>query len=323
MGFAGVITPTYPEVTTIGDVNTQTTINGPTIQNIVIPSTSYAYGEVNAISVTGPGVLYPGDVFLHADRNATDWNTTAHDQHGGVAAFESNLTHSAGSHVLVSTSLECDSTITGAAATSNDVRECIRAFNGDITVDNGNLTLNGASANIFLTGSSSFFATLGSAFFEGITTGIDITSTIVLHAIKVRQQNSIFDFDNAAASSVTFQNDGSSGTFGGLKLSGLASTITTVWLSPLTPTSVSHGTLATGSTNTDGAITGIGSNTSVVLTPSASGGTFSHSWCVFTPSAVQLVAAPPGTTTVTVSCFAAATGVAANCVDLTYHCLYQ
>ena len=327
-GFAGVITPTTAgdvgggEVTSLGDVNTQTTINGPTIQNVTIPSSSYPFGEINMVNVSGVGPAWPADVFIYASRLNVDYDTTSHAQHAGVAAFEANVTHSAGTNPLVATALECDATITGDAASANDTRECIRMFHGDLIADEGNIALNGQSANVFLSGASSFIATLGTFFAEGSANAIDITANPT-NAIRIRQQNSTIDLDNTGTSTVTLQNSGG-GTFGGLKLSGQASAATTVALSPLPPTSVNHGSLGTGSTNLVGNITGIGANASVVL--SYSSAFPSRSWCVATPNSnttPEYIVVTNNASAPTFSCFNGTTGASANCVDFTYYCFGQ
>jgi hypothetical protein len=102
------------------------------------------------------------------------------------------------------------------------------------------------------------------------------------------------------------------------------STAHLVQISPRAPASVSHGTLTATSTDYSGTITGIGANTSVVLTFTgpAGAGFITASSC--TANAVggtpQFVTVTNSATAPTFSCFAAATGAAANCVDLNYAC---
>jgi hypothetical protein len=130
---------------------------------------------------------------------------------------------------------------------------------------------------------------------------------------------------------------GSMNTIVGANVHGLAATTeakiiladgdTTVadylWFDGHAPTSVSHGSLTTGSENTQGEVTGIGANTSIVLTFSNSGFP-NHAWCqATTETGNQHINITPSKTAPTFSCIDNATGAAANCVDFTYWCTGQ
>jgi len=99
-----------------------------------------------------------------------------------------------------------------------------------------------------------------------------------------------------------------------------------IWFDAVAPTSVNHGSLGTGSSNTVGNVTGIGANTSVVLTYSNSGFP-NRSWCQATPNthtgAVEQIVVTNSATAPTFSCFNTTTGAAANCEDFTYWCTGQ
>lgn len=98
-----------------------------------------------------------------------------------------------------------------------------------------------------------------------------------------------------------------------------------LWLDVNAPTSVDHGALGTGSSNTVGNVTTIGSNTSVVLTYSNSGFP-NRSWCQATLNANTIsehIVVTNSATAPTFSCFNTTTGAAANCDDFTYWCTGQ
>ncbi len=96
-----------------------------------------------------------------------------------------------------------------------------------------------------------------------------------------------------------------------------------IWLSPTAPTSVSHGSLGTGSTNTVGNVTGVGAFTTVVLTFSNSGFP-NRSWCRASPeTGSQIINITRSATAPTFSCIDSLTQAAANCVDFTYWCSGQ
>jgi hypothetical protein len=87
--------------------------------------------------------------------------------------------------------------------------------------------------------------------------------------------------------------------------------------------SPSHGSIGTGSTNWVGNITGIGANTSTVLTFST---TFANrSWCFAQPNStsvsVQVIVVTNSASAPTFSCFTTSTGSAANCNDFSYQCV--
>lgn len=94
-----------------------------------------------------------------------------------------------------------------------------------------------------------------------------------------------------------------------------------LYLSTLAPTSVNHGSLGTGSENTQGNVTGVGANTSVVLTFAGTPWA-NRSWChaqLNTDTvAGQYIIVTNSATAPTFSCFLA--GVASNCNDFSYWC---
>lgn len=84
------------------------------------------------------------------------------------------------------------------------------------------------------------------------------------------------------------------------------------------PQSVSHGSLGTGSTDCWGDVTGIGANTSTILTYSTAAA--NRSRCTAQPTGgVQVIQVTNSASAPTFSCFDMA-GVAANCVDFNYQC---
>lgn len=93
-----------------------------------------------------------------------------------------------------------------------------------------------------------------------------------------------------------------------------------VWLNPSAPTSLSHGTLGAKSSNTVGNVTGVGANTTVVLTFSQP---FRNAaWCQAQLNTDtiggQYIIVTNSKTAPTFSCFLA--GVASNCNDFSYWC---
>lgn len=89
--------------------------------------------------------------------------------------------------------------------------------------------------------------------------------------------------------------------------------------------SANHGSLGTGSTDFSGNVTGIGANTSVVLTYSAA---FSNrSRCNATANThtgfLEDIVVSTSNSAATFSCFDVLTGSAANCEDFTYQCVGQ
>jgi len=88
--------------------------------------------------------------------------------------------------------------------------------------------------------------------------------------------------------------------------------------------SIDHGTLAVGSTNCVGAVTGVGANTSVTLA-------FSGAWdhapsCAFamnSSATPEIIIVTNSATAPTFSCISTTSGNPANCVDFSYHCLGQ
>lgn len=96
------------------------------------------------------------------------------------------------------------------------------------------------------------------------------------------------------------------------------------YMSTNTPT-VNHGSLDTGSTNSWGAVTGIGANTSVTLTFGASGFA-NRSWCTASPNSnanTEVIYVTKSATAPVFNCIDSKTGSTTNCVDFTYTCVGQ
>lgn len=133
---------------------------------------------------------------------------------------------------------------------------------------------------------------------------------------------------------------GNSNTIIGSNVAGLSATTTQkiiladgradlghqIWFSAVAPTSVNHGALGAGSSNTVGNVTGIGANNAVTLTFS-DGGFPNHAWCQASfnthTGAVESMVITNSTTAPIFSCFNTTTGAAANCEDFTYWCSGQ
>lgn len=316
-GNTGWIQSTGSGAIYIGDINHQALVNGPTLQSLTIPSTSYTFGEVNRIEIGGVVPIFPNDLFALVIRVSAAADTTAHTSHSGAIAAESTSTRSAGANDLTNTAIEC-------TASGGQVNECFHALAGDVTLDGGsNLTVN--SGFIFMTDSTKFIASLGTIFPESSgTNAIDISGTPT-NAIKTRAATNLFDVENAAASSLTFYN----ANFGIFRmvLGADATPSGGIILSPNTPTSVDHGSLETGSTDWWGTVTGIGANSAVVLTFSS---TFpARSRCTATTNSVAvtvetIVVTARSATTATFSCYSvAAVPALSNCDDFTYECVGQ
>lgn len=300
-------------------------VNGPTRQTVTIPGGAYSYGELNLSTIGGTVPDFPHDLFVSVIRNTATADTTAHSSHSGGFAIETNGVHNVGANPATFTAIELDATCAGAACVSaGDTMEALHVFHGDITTDAGNITLNGTSSNIFQTGASGFIATLGTLYPEGGgTNAIDISGAPT-NEIRMRQGASLIDVQNASPSSLTFYNS-SDGVFR-LQLATGSTPTTMAIFDPQAPTSVSHGSLGTGSSNLVGNITGVGSFTSTVLTFSNSGFP-NHAWCFATPNGhtvtAQFIEVTLSKTAPTFSCFTTTTGAAANCDDFSYQCIGQ
>jgi hypothetical protein len=298
----------------IGAANTQSTINGPTLQSFAIPSTAYAFGEVNREEITGVVPAFPADLFTHVIRTTVSSDTTAHSQHAGSLAVESACTRSAGANDLQCTGAEF-------SASGGQVNNAIHVLAGDTTFDGGGaITQNSGTA--FFAGS--FLATSAATTFfaEGNgTNAIDISSTPT-NAIKTRAAASQFDVENAAASSLTFYN-ASAGVFRMALGVGAAPTAGPTF-SPNPPTSVNHGALGAGSTDLAGNVTGVGANTSVTLTFSSPFP--NHAWCTANanntgPGGFQVILVQLDRSHPAFLCSEA--NAPANCDDFTYICIGQ
>lgn len=92
-------------------------------------------------------------------------------------------------------------------------------------------------------------------------------------------------------------------------------------ISSIAPTSVNHGSLGTGSTNWVGNVTGVGAFTSVTLTFSTAFA--NRSWCFAQPNATGQVIYVTNSASAPVFNCTDMAGVAANCVDFSYHCVGQ
>jgi len=88
-------------VCAIGNVNSQELINGPTLQSFAVPSTAYAYGEINREEISGVVPAFPSDLFVHVIRDHATADTTAHAQHSGALAVEVDGTRTAGGNDLI------------------------------------------------------------------------------------------------------------------------------------------------------------------------------------------------------------------------------
>jgi hypothetical protein len=92
--------------------------------------------------------------------------------------------------------------------------------------------------------------------------------------------------------------------------------------------SVNHGSLSTGSTNSSGTVTGVGANTSVVLSYSGAAAP-NRSRCVASATSVSvtvetIVVTAQSATSATFSCYSvAAAPVLSNCDDFNYACVLQ
>lgn len=303
-------------VVALGAVNIQGALNGPFIANITIPSTAYAFGEMFVYNIDGVVPAFPADLFATVIHVSATADTTTHTQHAGAAAFEVTGSRSAGANDMTNTALEL-------IASGAQVNEAIRVLAGDTVISAGNVSIDGAGANLFQTSSTGFIATLGTMFAEGAgNAAIDITAGPT-NSIQIRNVAGVIGLNNASASALTITNNGG-GAFTALKLSGAATAATTVWLSPNAPASVNHGSFGTGSTNMAGNVTGIGSFTSVVLTFSSAFP--NRSWCTATPNGsglLQIITVANSASAPTFSCFLGSTGIASNCVDFTYTCQGQ
>ena len=86
--------------------STQILVDGPTLQSFNIPSTSYAYGEVNRWEIGGVVPAYPADLFVGVIRNTASADTTTHSQRSGGLAVETTGSISAGSNGFVAVGIE-------------------------------------------------------------------------------------------------------------------------------------------------------------------------------------------------------------------------
>jgi hypothetical protein len=131
-------TVTTAEALVSGNVNAQNYVNGPTLQTFVIPSTSYAFGEINRMEISGVVPAYPADLFVQVIRNTATADTTTHTQRSGGLAVETYGTRTAGSLDMYNIAIEC-------LAQNAQINNCLEALNGDIVADNGDIYTNTGS----------------------------------------------------------------------------------------------------------------------------------------------------------------------------------
>lgn len=136
---------------------------------------------------------------------------------------------------------------------------------------------------------------------------------------------------DGTGNSITWTKQNGTGTSGWLAdaLQSTAPTFTAVTLGTQTanpgvsPPTVNNGTVATGSTDWFGNITGVGATTTA-LTFNVAFAT--RAWCGATPNGTgtsEVIVVTNSKTAPTFSCFNSTTGIAANCVDFTYECVGQ
>lgn len=160
---------------------------------------------------------------------------------------------------------------------------------------------------------------LGGASLQNLTTGTYNTAVGVFagNGITTGDYNTIVGRATGLAAGTTTKI---------ILADGTDTAIDQIWFSPAAPTSVNHGTLGTGSTNTVGNVTGIGANTSVVLTFSNSGFP-NRAWCHAqtntSAGALEQIVVTNSKTAPTFSCLGTVLGTAANCEDFTYWCTGQ
>ena len=114
--------------------STQILVDGPTLQSFNIPSTSYAYGEVNRWEIGGVVPAYPADLFVGVIRNTASADTTTHSQRSGGLAVETTGSISAGSNGLVAVGIE-------SLASGGTQNLAFEALGGDVQIDTGALTV--------------------------------------------------------------------------------------------------------------------------------------------------------------------------------------
>lgn len=185
-------------VQTVAD---QLLIGGPTLQSFNVPNTAYAFGEINREEIGGVVPAFPADLFVHVIRNSATADTTAHTQRSGGLAVEVSSTRSTGGNDLDDIAIEC-------SAVGGQTNNCIEALQGDVVVDNGNIT-----TNVGFIFSAGFLAASGTVFPESSGTNAVDISGAPTNAIKMRQAASQIDVDNASPSTLTLYNAGG-GTFG-------------------------------------------------------------------------------------------------------------
>lgn len=193
---------TTTENASIGNVNAQILVNGPTVQSLTIPSV-YAFGEINQIALSGIGHTGAGDIFASVIRNGVTFDTTAGANRSGGGAFEVTSTKSAGGNILTDVGFE-------SSAVGGDVNIAYEALDGDVQVDTGNFLVN--SGYGFFTGP--FLAASGTIFAESNGTyGLAITGTPTYN-IEMTQNASSINVNNGSPSTLTLQNSGVSGVGG-------------------------------------------------------------------------------------------------------------
>jgi len=295
----------------IGSVPSQSLINGPTLQSFAIPSTAYAFGEVNREEISGVVPAFPADLFVHVIRNHATADTTTHTQHSGALAVEVDGTRSAGANDLTNTAFECE-------AKNGQINECIRVLAGDFVFDGGGAITQNSGTAFF---GGQYLAATGPVIAEyngGPLGAIYISANPgPTHSIYSNAADPSWDANFATLSVLTLQND--SGPFE-LKIAGPA---LSNFISPNGVPAVNHGTISTKATDWVGNVTAVGANTSVTLTYTQ---TYPNgSYCQVTPLSdsvsIQQIIPNPGTHTVTFSCKAIVTGSADNCDDFTYSCV--
>lgn len=186
---------TLPGAVSTGGINSQELINGPTLQSLVIPNTSYGFGEINRIEVSGVVPAWPADTFSLVIRNSCTADCTTHTQRSGAAAFEVTGTRTAGSNEMFNVALE-----TLASGAQNNY--AFEALDGDVNIDSGNLDVTGTG---FFTG---FLATTGVLFAEGNgAQGLFLSGTPT-NNIYSTDPSTVFNVHNASNSTLEFMNDG-------------------------------------------------------------------------------------------------------------------
>ncbi len=241
--------------------------------------------------------------------------------------------------------INIDASGTGIVRINGNTGSIAHSGTGGLVVYGGN---NSSTAQVTL-GSNGTVVATGNGNFSGsiVTNDINFQNAGgVAYQYLNTGGNESWMVDAAGTGSIDFNSNtggvSNSGT-GGLRLFAGNNSSTIVWAATNTgkmtlgttttaaifsnaaPTSVSHGSFGTGSTNLAGDVTGIGANTSVVLTYSGTGFT-NRSWCQATVNASgtpEFIAVTNSATAPTFSCFNSMTGIAANCVDFSYWCTGQ